>query len=86
MGIIRFTKRSTRNLIIKSIIRNTILSKLELREKLVELQKQYNVTEKEFEQAPKVQVDKAYKQFERLRGNTGTSYDPMTDTDTKTGS
>lgn len=60
--------------------------KEELHKKLKSLQKQYKVTEKEFEQAPKVQVDRAYKQFERLRGKTGTSYDPTTDTDQKPGS
>ncbi|MDD7887532.1 sulfatase [Flavivirga sp. 57AJ16] len=44
-------------------------SKLRLR--LTELQEQYNVTEKEFEKAPKEKVGRAYDQFERLRGNTG---------------
>ena len=52
-----------------------------LRTTLDSLQTLYNVTDKEFEQAPKNSVDRAYKQFERLRGTTGTSYDPVTDTD-----
>lgn len=40
----------------------------ELLQKLKELQVQYKVTDKEFEQAPKQQVDNAYKVFDRLRG------------------
>ena len=32
------------------------------------LQRTYKITDKEFEQAPKEQVDRAYKQFDRLRG------------------
>ncbi|OMP31423.1 sulfatase [Mangrovimonas sp. DI 80] len=55
----------------------------QLRKRLAELEAQYQVTEKELEQAPKEKVERAYKQFERLRGNTGTSYDPITDKDTK---
>lgn len=55
----------------------------ELRTKLAELQAQYEVTDKEFEQAPKERVERAYKQFEKLRGKTGTSYNPTTDKDTK---
>jgi len=55
----------------------------QLRNRLAELQKQYEVTNKEFEQAPKEQVEKAYKQFEKLRGHTGTSYNPVIDKDTK---
>ncbi|MDU8885877.1 sulfatase [Yeosuana sp. MJ-SS3] len=54
---------------------------VQLRNKLAELQKQYQVTDQEFEQAPKQQVEKAYKQFERLRGHTGTAYDPINDKD-----
>ena len=54
-----------------------------LRLQLAKLQEQYKVTDEEFKQAPKTQVERAYKQFEKLRGNTGTSYDPMTDTDKK---
>lgn len=46
----------------------------QLRTKLKALQTQYKVTEKEFEQAPKEKVKKAYKQFEKLRGNTGNQY------------
>lgn len=45
-----------------------------LRIRLAELQQQYKVTEKEFEKAPKQRVDNAYKQFDRLRGNTGSKY------------
>ncbi|WP_053978196.1 sulfatase family protein [Mangrovimonas xylaniphaga] len=55
----------------------------QLRKRLAELEAQYQVTEKELEQAPKEKVERAYKQFERLRGNKGTSYDPITDKDTK---
>lgn len=40
-----------------------------MHKKLDSLQTHYKVTEKEFEQAPKEDVQKAYKQFERLRGN-----------------
>ncbi len=50
---------------------------VQLRQKLNFLQKQYNVTEKEFEQAPKEKVEKAYKQFEKLRGTIGIDYDPL---------
>lgn len=57
-----------------------------LRDKLAALQDQYIVTEKEFEQAPKEKVERAYKQFDRLRGKTGTSYDPIKDTDKRPGS
>ena len=55
----------------------------EMRQKLAELETQYKVTEKELEQAPKERVERAFKQFENLRGHTGTSYDPITDTDKK---
>ncbi|WKV13822.1 sulfatase [Marivirga harenae] len=54
-----------------------------LRVKLDSLQKLYKVTAKEFEPTPKARVDRAYKQFEKLRGNTGTSYDPILDKDIK---
>lgn len=54
-----------------------------LREKLAQLEEQYQVTAKELEQAPKEQVEKAYKNFERLRGHTGTAYDPIKDKDIK---
>ncbi len=47
------------------------------------LQKVYKVTAKEFEKAPKEQVERAYNQFEKLRGHTGTSYEPTTNTDIK---
>ncbi len=45
------------------------------------LKKAYKVTDKEFEKTPKKQVEKAYNQFEKLRGNTGIFYDPETNTD-----
>ncbi|MCK7590674.1 sulfatase [Subsaxibacter sp. CAU 1640] len=60
---------------------DTIESKLRVR--LGELQKQYEVTNKEFEQSSKESVDRNYKNFERLRGKTGTSYDPISDTNKK---
>jgi len=41
-----------------------------LHKKIDSLQVLYKVTNKEFERAPKESVDKAYKQFERLRGKT----------------
>ena len=53
--------------------------KAQLRKKLEMLQAVYKVTNKEFENAPKEQIDKAFKQFERLRGNNRTSYNPTTD-------
>jgi arylsulfatase A-like enzyme len=56
-----------------------------LRVKLDSLQTVYKVTEKEFEQAPKEKVERAYKQFEKLRGTTGATYDPTEDQDNKTG-
>ncbi len=45
-----------------------------LHRKLDSLQKVYKVTDKEFERAPLESVDKAYKQFKRLRGTTGQQY------------
>ncbi|WP_179333506.1 sulfatase family protein [Winogradskyella costae] len=54
-----------------------------LRIKLVELQEKYEVTPTDFERASEEQVQRGYKQFKRLRGQTGTSYDPITDKDTK---
>jgi uncharacterized sulfatase len=47
-----------------------------LRQKLADLQSQYNVTDKEFEEASDESVQRAYKQFENLRGQTGTKYFP----------
>jgi uncharacterized sulfatase len=55
----------------------------QLRIKLDALQKLYKVTEKEFAKTPQEKVDRAYKQFEKLRGNTGTAYDPILDKDIK---
>ncbi|WP_417875787.1 sulfatase [Winogradskyella sediminis] len=54
----------------------------QLRRRLKALQEEYNVKAEEFKQAPEAQVERAYKQFERLRGKTGTSYNPETDKDT----
>ncbi|WP_225035132.1 sulfatase [Winogradskyella sp. SM1960] len=54
-----------------------------LRTRLAALQEEYEVKAKEFEQAPKENVERSFKQFERLRGKTGTSYNPQTDKDTK---
>ncbi len=58
-------------------------AKSQLYNKLKSLQAMYQVTNKEFETAPKEAIDKAFKQFERLRGHTGTSYNTMTDQDQK---
>ncbi len=68
---------------INNLIDNPDYDKIEteLTDKLLELQKKYKVTDKEFEQAPKDQVQRAYKQFEKLRGDTGTAYDPQLDKD-----
>lgn len=46
-----------------------------LRERLKELQEEYKVTEKEFERADKEKIKRAYKQFERLRGQPMKSYE-----------
>jgi uncharacterized sulfatase len=54
-----------------------------LRVKLESLQQLYKVTSKEFAQTPKVEVDRAYKDFNKLRGNTGTAYNPVLDKDIK---
>ncbi|MEO1029995.1 MAG: sulfatase [Bacteroidota bacterium] len=59
--------------------------KAKLIAKLAELQTQYEVTPTDFERASEERVKGAYKQFERLRGHTGTSYDPITDKDVITG-
>jgi arylsulfatase A-like enzyme len=45
-----------------------------LHQKLDLLEIVYKVTEKELEQAPKENVEKAYKQFKKLRGTTGQQY------------
>jgi len=55
----------------------------ELRTRLKALQDEYQVSEIEFDQAPKESVERAYNQFDRLRGHTGTSYNPTTDKGTK---
>lgn len=48
--------------------------KSELKSQLRSLQEKYNVTEKEFEKAPKEEIDRAYKQFEKLRGPKGSKH------------
>lgn len=55
----------------------------ELRTQLQALQEEYEVKEQEFKKVSKVNVERAFKQFERLRGDTGTSYNPQADKDTK---
>lgn len=57
--------------------------KKQLQDKLKSLQLQYQVTQKEFESASSKSVENAFKQFEKLRGHTGTSYNPITDKDEK---
>lgn len=46
----------------------------DLKNKLLELQKNYKVTDKEFEKASKESIEKAYKNFEKLRGNPDIHY------------
>ncbi|MEW4924871.1 sulfatase [Algibacter sp. 2305UL17-15] len=46
-----------------------------LRQRLAELQEQYHVTEKEFERAKPEQIKRAYKGFERLRGQPMEAYE-----------
>ncbi len=46
----------------------------QLRIKLAELQKEYHITEKEFERANPESIKKSYKNFERLRGKPIKSY------------
>lgn len=53
----------------------------QLRQKLDTLEALYKVTKKELEKAPKEQEERAYKQFEKLRGHTGTAYDPIKNKD-----
>ncbi|MEN3324982.1 sulfatase [Mariniflexile soesokkakense] len=62
---------------LKNVINDSEYKKIKakLHEKLSALQEKYKVTDKEFEQAPKQSVDRAYKQFEKLRGITGTKYE-----------
>jgi uncharacterized sulfatase len=55
----------------------------QLNQTLDSLEVVYKVTEKELEHASKESVERAYKQFENLRGHTGTSYDPITNKDKK---
>lgn len=56
---------------------------MEIRYRLEQLEIQYMVTQKELDQAPKEDVQNAYKQFENLRGHTGASYNPITNKDKK---
>lgn len=60
---------------------NTIQEGLHIR--LEDLQKEYGVTNKEFEKTPREKVIKAYENFEKLRGKTGTSYDPISNSEIK---
>ncbi|MFI0430194.1 sulfatase [Mariniflexile sp. HMF6888] len=57
--------------------------KAQLHKKLKALQADYKVTDKEFEQASPQSVERAFKQFEKLRGHTGTSYESITNKDRK---
>ena len=70
---------------LQNLINNSDYDLIEekLHNKIDSLQALYKVTKKEFERTSKKSVDKAYKQFKRLRGHTGTSYDPITNKDLK---
>ena len=57
--------------------------KAQLHKTLNQLQAAYLVTDKEMEKVSKKSIENHYKQFEKLRGYTGTSYDPITNTDKK---
>ncbi|OCK50273.1 hypothetical protein BA768_20480 [Chryseobacterium sp. CBo1] len=46
----------------------------ELKKQLVEIQKNYKVTSKEFEKASTESIKKNYKNFEKLRGNPNIHY------------
>lgn len=61
---------------LNNLINNTDYDGIEsnLRLRLAELQKEYKVTEKEFEKASKEKVERAFKQFERLRGTSDSKY------------
>lgn len=61
---------------LKNLINDVKYDKIEkeLRVQLKELQKDYQVTAKEFEKADKASVDRANKNFEKLRGTTGEQY------------
>ncbi|WOD45190.1 sulfatase family protein [Hwangdonia lutea] len=60
-----------------NVIDDEIYSEIEhiLRQRLAELQEQYQVTEKEFERASPEAIKRAYKGFERLRGQPMTAYE-----------
>lgn len=61
---------------LKNLINDPKYDKIEadLRKQLLLLQQNYKVTDKEFEKASKESVDKAYKNFEKLRGNPDIHY------------
>ncbi|CAH8283573.1 putative sulfatase [Mariniflexile fucanivorans] len=70
---------------LKNVIDNSEYTEVKtmLHKKLLALQTQYQVTSKEFEETLSKKVENSYIQFEKLRGHTGTSYNPITDKDTK---
>lgn len=55
----------------------------QLHKTLDSLEAVYKVTPKELERASKESVENAFKGFEKLRGHSGTSYDPITHKDKK---
>lgn len=70
---------------LKNLVNNSEYKevKKQLHELLAQLQTNYQVTSKEFEKAPSRSILNNYKQFEKLRGQTGTSYDPLSNKDKK---
>lgn len=62
---------------INNVIDDEIYSEIKhlLKKRLAELQEQYQVTEKEFERASPEAIKRAYKNFERLRGQPMTAYE-----------
>lgn len=62
---------------VNNVINDDVYNEIEqiLRKRLAELQQQYNVTDKEFERANKEQIKRAYKGFERLRGQPMEAYE-----------
>ncbi len=62
---------------VNNVINDDVYNEIEqiLRKRLAELQQQYNVTDKEFERANKEQIKRAYKGFERLRGQPLEAYE-----------
>ncbi len=53
----------------------------EMRNILTQLHEQYGITSNEFELAPQKQIDKAYENFKKMRGQ-GVSYSPLLNKDT----